>query len=187
MTGARRKDRSLLSQDPQNIRKRIRRKNRDQAEDIALLYKPVEEWDLEELARGMPRNKNGTFVGRRPLWITPKIAAEAKRRLGEEAFSEVAVNVTKAVKVVTDLMQNEDLDEDGYPIVDNRLRLDAAKFVIEHVIGKPKQRVDVGIADSLAEMMADALTNPDGSPAHPVLEGSGEWADEEDEEPNAAD
>lgn len=182
----RKKDRSLLSQDPHAIRQRIRHKNNDMTEDIDLLYKkPVSEWDLEELARGRPRAKNGTFQGGKPRWVSPKIAEEAKRRLKEETMGQLSEHVGFALRVVKDLMTNTDLGEDGYPIVDNRLKLDAAKFVVEHVIGKPRQRVDVEAGDTLQEMLANVLVNPDGSPAHPIIEG--EVLAYGDEDPDEAD
>ena len=60
------------------IRNRLRRgKNRE--EDIALYaehshyFKPVHDWDMEELAHGRPRGKTGGFQGRAPGWLTADI------------------------------------------------------------------------------------------------------------------
>lgn len=169
-----------LSTNPSAVRQRLRRSGRAHDQDLAMIHKPVSEWDLEELARGKPRAKDGSFKGVKPSWISNKVAEEAKRRLKEETIGQLSSHVGMALKVVKDLMDNTELDDDGYPIVDNRLKLDAAKFIVEHTIGKPRQRVDIEAGDTLQDMLAHVLVNPDGTPAHPIIEG--EVVEYEDED-----
>src|SRR5688572_29031807 len=52
------------------IRARARRGRKITERELELLYKPMDEWDEEELARGRPRAADGTFRGKSPSWIT---------------------------------------------------------------------------------------------------------------------
>lgn len=198
--GGRPKDESKLSQDPAQIRVRLRRaakgdKKRDgrMKRDMEMLYrKPIEEWDLEELARGRPRAKDGTFKGRPPSWINPQVQAEAKRRLLEETFGKMAGHIDLAVRTIKDLMTSEEVDENGKPIVDARTKLAAATFTIEHILGKPKAVIEVGADDFTKAVIAQAIVLDDGLPqGHLELEGADvidaefeeneEWGDDDDE------
>lgn len=152
-----------LSTDPKNVRARLRRKNRkvryteDQmAEEAALVYKkPVTEWDMEELARGRPRNAAGDFRGGMPAWITPLVRREAERRLVDMAKAELATHVSSAIKVIYDLMTNDETDfETGRPIVSPQTKLAAAQFIIEQIMGKSKQRVDIEAGQTVTEFLA---------------------------------
>src|SRR5262245_63124610 len=51
-------------------RARRKRKKAGESEEFKRLYKPIEQWDPEELARGRPRSRDGNFTGRPPRWIT---------------------------------------------------------------------------------------------------------------------
>lgn len=167
-----------LSTDPYNVRRRMRRaakKVRDGAVVLAQVqYKPIEEWDMEELARGRPRNARGGFSGRIPKWVTSAVVGEAKKRHEALACAEIGAAVQDAIGVIFDLMTD--------PEVEPRVRLDAAKFVIEHVIGKPTVRVDLDATVNHRELLADALLIPDGQggymPAHPWKEPG--WTGDDD-------
>ena len=152
-----------LSDKPANVRARLRRKDRkikmteDQmAEEVALLprYKRVDEWDYEELARGRPRCADGSFKGPMPGWITPLVRREAERRLVDLAKAELATHVSSAVAVIHNLMMDDEVDEDGKPYVSAAVKLDAAKFVVEQIVGKAKQKVDVEAGQSVTEFLA---------------------------------
>jgi hypothetical protein len=168
-----------LSRDPKHIRKRIRNRVVPLTEDIEMLAnarKPLAEWDLEELARGRPRGPKG-FIGRPPVWLSPAIRTEAGRRLKVEAYSLLSGHVEDAIKVLCDLMLNS---------VDDRIRADAAKFIIEHVIGKAKQQLDVEVGEGVKGMLARALVTRNKQTgelvdAHPVIDlTDADWSDEED-------
>jgi hypothetical protein len=176
------RDPSKLSTKPYDIRKRLRNVESMREQDLELLvandpkWKPVEEWDLEELARGRPRNKNGNWTGRAPKWITPMVLAEAQRRFKQEVYKGLTSYAGDALKVIYNLMMNED--------VDDRLRIDAAKFVVEHAIGKPKVALDIVETAAAHDFMADLLVLEDGSPAHPVthpiIDGEAEEVDDDE-------
>lgn len=194
--GGRPKDESKLSQDPAQIRVRLRRaakgdKKRDgrMKRDMEMLYrKPIEEWDLEELARGRCRASDGTFKGRPPSWITPAVQQEAKRRLLDETFGKMAGHIDIAVRTIKDLMTSEEVDENGKPIVDARTKLAAATFTIEHILGKPKAVIEIGPDDFTKQAIAAAIVLDDGREqdetrfeleAGGVIEGEFEDLDEE--------
>lgn len=169
-----------LSQDPKHIRKRIRGRVTPLSEDVAMLanaQKPLEEWDLEELARGRPRDKEGMFRGRTPIWITPALRSEAARRLKVEALSYLSGHVSDAIKVLVDLMMNAE---------DPKLQADCAKFIIEHVIGKATSKIDLELGEGTKGMLAKALVTRNKTTgqlvdAHPVVDLSeDEWTDEDD-------
>jgi hypothetical protein len=176
----------MPSTDPKAIRRRIRNNAQSLEKvkaDVGLLYKPIEEWDFEELARGRPRNADGKFLtGRKPEWLTPVLQAEIERRLKTITREQLSVHVGAAIKVMHDLMSSTDTDEDGRPLVPASVKLDAAKFIVEQVIGKAKVHVDVDTGDKLTAMLARALVNPDGSSYEPkMIEGAA--VDEEDDDP----
>lgn len=144
---------------------------------LANLVKPVTEWDLEELARGRPRDKDGHFRGRTPTWITPALRSEAARRLKVEAMSYLSGHVDDAIKVLVDLMKNSP---------DEKIQMDAAKFVIEHVIGKATAKVDIEVGNGVRELLADRVVTRDLETgalvdAHPVIDlMADEWSDDDD-------
>lgn len=190
-TGGRPKDESKLSTNPKQVRNRLRRAAKGNQKrdgridrDIAILYqKPIEDWDMEELARGRPRNAAGTFAGRPPSWITPTIQKEAKRRLLDETFGNLAGHVDTAIKAIVKLIESEEVDEKGRPIVDARTQLAASMFVVENIIGKPKAIVEVQADDFTRQAIAAAIVLDDGEDqSHLVLEGDFTVEEEEGDE-----
>lgn len=180
-------DPSRLSKDPKQIRNRLRRKGKKLMEDIDLYIenggiKPLDQWDLEELARGRPRDKNGRWNGRTPDWIQPSVALEARKRLFARAYGGMAAHLDLALRTVAKLMTSKEVDENGRPIVDAAVKLKAAMFIIEHVIGKPTTRVEIEAADMAKQTLARALVLDDGSPAHPVIDGQFQEQEEEDDD-----
>lgn len=192
--GGRPKDLSKLSDKPSQVRVRARRalrraqKTGDDThlkEELQLMYdrgmiKPVEQWDLEELAYGRPRNRNGSFAGKTPTWITPEVTREAKKRLYGHAFGKLGSQVDLAIKTVQNLIENTDVDDKGKPVVDARTKLDAAKFIIEHVIGKPQQLIELDATDQARQMLASAIVLDTGvEDSHLMIEGTAVVTDEE--------
>lgn len=171
-----------LSMDPAQVRVRLRRRSVDAERDVAMLYgKPVEEWDLEELARGRPRNKAGKFSGPRPPWLTPLVLAESRRRLHEETYGQLAGYAQIALKVMKNLMESTEVDANGRPLVDAKTKLAAASFVLEHIIGKPKAVVEINDPSEFQrKALAAAIVLDDGKPqGHlTILEGEFEEVEE---------
>lgn len=185
--GGRPKDESKLSRKPEQIRRRLRRKGRTFMKDLDMLvdvgaFKPVDEWDLEELARGRPRDKNGKWVGRVPNWITTEITKEAKRRLMAETFGHLASHATTAVKVLVRLMTSTEVDDRGKPIVDPATQLKAAQFVLENILGKPKAVIELEAEAFTRSVLASAIVLDDGLPQDDAVVLDGEFTEEEWEE-----
>jgi hypothetical protein len=151
-------------------------------------YKPIDEWTLEELAKGRPRNSDGTWRrGSRPKWITPRISAEIQRRLVIEGRSALGEHLGVAIKLMRDLMLDDTTDVFGRRVVSAQVRADAAKFIIDQVLGKSKQRVDIHTDESFRDILSKAMV-VGGKPAHPVIDG--ELVDDEvndDEEEDVGD
>lgn len=160
-----------LSDKPSAVRARMRKTGKNITRDMEMLYKkPIEEWDMEELARGRPRNKSGNFTGPSPQWITPLVAKQATDRLRVLTKQELSVYAGDAVRVMHDLMTNEDTDMDGKPLVSPNVRLNAAQYVMDQIIGKPTTPVEVTGNVVLESLMARVLVNSDGTPAHPIVD-----------------
>jgi hypothetical protein len=196
--GARPKDESKLSRDPAQIRRRLRRaakgdKKRDGriARDMEMLYqKPLEEWDLEELARGRPRDKNGKFTGRLPSWCGANVQMEAKRRLITETRARLAGHADLAIRTLGNLLVSDECDMNGKPIVDAKTKYAAAAFILEHTIGKPQALVSVEVSEP-KKAIAAAIILDDGAPqghfGGNIIEGEAEWDDDEDKDDDDGD
>lgn len=173
------------SERPRAARRRLRNKaerlEEEISKDIAIAFrKPVEEWDWEELSRGRPRGENGRFEGRKPSWITPAIQAEARRRMRTLTEDELMTHASMAINVLRDIMTDTSEDDFGKPIVPASVRVDAAKYVLNHVIGTPIARVETNQTNPIADLMGDILVNPDGEPSHMIIDMPG--GDEEDDD-----
>ena len=145
---------------PKQIRARARRRNKIDAVELAQLYKPLEEWDPEELARGRPRAKDGTFKGKAPAFIDRALHEEIVRKFETIVRTEMNRSTVEALDFLDKLFKNDEEDERGRPVVSASTKLDAAKFLIEHIVGKPKQRVEQDISVTLQAMLATAMVNP---------------------------
>lgn len=122
----------------------------------ALGGKPIEEWDLDELARGRPRASDGSFKGPAPTWVTAELKEEAYNRFKEYVKGELAGGSLRALSRIKDLIDDAESD---------RVRLDASKFVLEHLIGRPTQEVKGDISLNLQQILAGVLVNPNGAEA----------------------
>lgn len=150
---------------PKQIRARARRRMKraeimTTQEQEVIFRKPIEEWDLEELSRGRPRNAHGNFRGPKPQWITREVHEASMERFKTAIKSEMNATTVSAMEVVTAMLQNEDVDDKGRPIVSASTKLDAAKFLIEHVIGKPKQQLEADVSVKLQGILATVMGNP---------------------------
>lgn len=169
--GGRPKDESKLSRDPKQMRNRLRRGKGKALEADIQMYademwggRNVHEWDLEELAFGRPRDANGHFKGMAPKWITPIVVEEINKRLHTLTRAKLASHMDIAVKAIGKLITSEEVDDKGRPIVDARTKFAAAAFVVEHIIGKPSQHVDVQGGDKVQTAIASAIVLDDGLP-----------------------
>jgi hypothetical protein len=158
---------------PKQIRARARRKaakGKSVTEEVQLLYKPVEEWDAEELARGRPRDSAGGFTGRTPTWVNTQVREESINRFQQVIRGKVQMEAVKALEIVHNLLHDDEVDDKGKPLVPASVKLDAAKWLTEHIIGKPTQRVEQDISVKLQAVLAQAVWSP-SEEAHPAFQG----------------
>jgi hypothetical protein len=87
----------------------------------------ISQLDEEELARGYPRAADGSF--RNPPIVIPRaIHARMMRELFDRANVKLRENLTDAAMTMTSIMNNPELDA--------KVRMDAAKWLVERVMGK---------------------------------------------------
>ncbi len=150
---------------PKQIRARARRKmNRGNvmtAQEFDYLFeKPIEEWDMEELARGRPRNSRGGFSGPKPKWITAAVHERAMERYTAAVKTDMQATTVDALTTIRWIIQNEDVDDKGKPIVPASTKLEASKFLLEHVVGKPTQRIESDVSVKLQGILGQVMVNP---------------------------
>ena len=150
---------------PKQIRARARRKmaraERMSEQELEYLYgKPIDDWDLEELARGRPRGPDGTFRGPKPKWVSSAIHEEAMERYTAAVKSDMNATTVDALETLKHLIANEEVDDRGRPVVPSSVKLDAAKFLLEHVVGKPKQRIESDVSIKLQGILGQVMVNP---------------------------
>lgn len=152
--------RRKLVMTPRQIRARARRTNRMSKEEFEILYKPVEDWDEEELARGRPRNSAGDFRGPAPQWLTREVYEKALERFKQIVRMEVNAMGPVAMGVIRRIMTDEATDSRGKWRTPASARLQAAQLMMEHIIGKPIQEMHSEVSVKLQAILADATVGP---------------------------
>jgi hypothetical protein len=175
----RQRDPKTMSHDPAQMRRRIRRKagyaDREIEHYLETVYeKPIDQWDWEELARGRPRSKRGDFSGYSAKWLTPLVVKEARRRLVEGIYGDLGTSAQFAVQTLQRLVSDGE--------VDDRVALEAAKYILDHILGKPKALVEIDASDNVRQFLANAIVLDDGRPQHQVIEGQYQSNDEEEDD-----
>ena len=149
------------------LRARARRKMKSglrltDEEFVELCGKPIEAWDLEELAKGRPKDKNGAFSGHSP---SQYMARETQERI-ETLFKQkvrgsMNVATVDALSTLHGVLNNDDYDFKGKPVVAASTKVDVAKFLVEHLLGKPTQRVESDISVKLQGILAGVMVAPE--------------------------
>lgn len=163
--GRRHPDHPDLSMNKKAIRNRTRRRGRITTKEFEELYRPIEEWDEEELARGRPRAKDGTFRGTAPKWLTREVHETAMARFKEIVQGKLREEGITALSVIHSILADDTLDERGKPVVPASTKLDASKWLIEQVVGKPKQTTETDISVKLQAVLAHAMVGGDAAPS----------------------
>jgi hypothetical protein len=163
---------------PKQIRARARRKaargNLMTTQEQEIIFtKPIDEWDLEELSRGRPRATDGTFRGPKPRWITREVHEQSMDLFKAALKTEMNYTTVTAMDVLRATIQNEEVDDKGKPLVPASTKVDAAKFLIEHVVGKPKQHIDADVSVKLQGILATVMGNPAQTLMSPETGGQG--------------
>lgn len=154
------------------VRARTRRKmekgKKISEEDFdAWAGKPIDEWDIEELARGRPRDGGGGFRGAPPKYMPRAVHERIAERFKMLVRDQMNSNTVQALGVISNLLTNEEVDDKGKPLVPAGTKLDAAKWLVEHVIGKPVQPTQTDISVKLQGVLAAVTVNPVMDANHP--------------------
>jgi len=131
-----------------------------QAEKQAYYQKPLADWDPEELARGRPRNSKGNFKGPKPTWITAEMHEETIDRFKSIIRTGMRVATVDAIEFMKTMIADNSVDNRGRPIVPASTKLQAAQFLVEHLVGKPTQRIESDVSVKLQAIMASVMVNP---------------------------
>lgn len=175
--------RPATSTSPKQIRARARRQQLAAAEAFDMLAKPIEEWDAEELARGRQRDKSGGWRGKGSPYMDRALHERIIAQFQKVVKGEIAQHTVLALKVMQTILEDESLDGKGKPRVSAQAKLDAAKFCIEHIIGKPTQHTETDISVKLQGILGMAMVNPTTNgqfaPTQAYIEvGPGHYRDE---------
>lgn len=163
---------------PRQVRARARRRMAraeimsDQEMEV-IFRKPIDEWDLEELARGRPRSIDGSFRGPKPKWITRAVHEQSMERFKAAVKSDMNATTVDAMTSLRGMIMNEEVDDKGKPIVPPSVKLDAAKFLLEHVVGKPKQQLEADVSVQLQSILAVVMANPAETLMSQAMGGAG--------------
>lgn len=140
-------------------------------QEFEALYKPIEDWDLEELAKGRPRAANGKFTGRVPSWITREVHEKAMERFQLVIKSELSAMNGDALDTMRWILNSDAEDAKGKPLVPASVKAQMSMFLIEHTIGKPKQHVQQDISVKLQAVLGAVMANPNEALAPPSQGG----------------
>jgi hypothetical protein len=105
------------------------------ATDILVGIEDISTWDNEEIRRGRRRGKNGTFVGRSPVVVPMALHQEAIKRTFEEAQELMREGLVPAVKYLTAIINDPD--------VEPKDKLKATQMILDRVLGKAVERVEI--------------------------------------------
>lgn len=174
-----------LSDNPKQVRRRARKHQKKMEAELTRLYKkPIEEWDMEELAHGKPRDPQGQFKGQSPKWVTRQVHEEAMRRFKQMLNAKVRVVSVPAVDVLLNLMTDNQYvyDDEGQPVrylVPPSVKAQIGQYLIDHIVGKATQPVENKgeVMHHIQSILATSMVNPDQEP----LELSHEDDDDDDE------
>lgn len=108
------------------------------------------DWDEEELKRGQRRDRNGNFVGRPPEVVPKRIHDELVRRTLSKAQAKLVDNLDEGIDILINLAKGAD--------VDDKVRLQAVKEIMDRVMGKAADRIEVSLKDAPYEEAAQRAT-----------------------------
>ncbi len=156
------------------VRSRMRRKIQkgqkvDDETFEAWAGKPIDDWDIEELARGRPRDARGGFRGKPPKYMPRAVHERIAERFKMLVRDQLNQNAVQALGVVSNLITSDDVDDKGKPLVPASVKLDASKWLVEHVIGKPVQPTQTDVSVKLQGILGAVMVNPILDSDHPDM------------------
>lgn len=95
---------------------------------------------------------------------------------------ELMVHAQTAIETLVGLMTNQEVNDWGNAVVPAGVKMNCAQYVLNHVVGMPKQRVEMDTHNPLEELLGSILVNPDGQPSHGPMILDGELVDDEEDD-----
>lgn len=95
----------------------------------------LSEWDDEELRRGQRRDRNGRFQGAPPKVVPKAVHDELVKRTLSKAQQIMHDSLEDAVTMLKDIATN--------PLVEEKDRLRAINMIMDRVMGKPQEKIEV--------------------------------------------
>lgn len=152
------------------VRRKIKKGKKISDEDFeSWSGKPIDEWDIEELARGRPRDARGGFRGMPPKYMPRAVHERITERFKMLVRDQMNANAVQALGVVSNLISSDDIDDKGKPIVPASVKLDASKWLVEHVIGKAVQPTQTDVSVKLQGILGAVMVNPTFDDSHPDM------------------
>jgi hypothetical protein len=108
---------------------------------------PVSEWSIEEIKRGRPANRDGTFDGPWPR-LTGKQQSDIRRELLKRGQAEFDQAHVEAIKVLVQIAKSGEKDGD---------RVKAALAIIERVAGKVPDKVEIKSSDPWQDILDEIM------------------------------
>lgn len=176
-----------LSDSKKQARARARRAHARQQRidaEIDLMYKPLDEWDEEELAKGVPRELWGKKAAGQLKWMPRAVHEEIVERYQAVVKGQLRELTPAAIRQMIYLLENEERDRRGKPIVSANVKVTIIQLLLEHVVGKPTQRIEADVSVKMQAMLAHVMVVPDqeGGEMTQGFMGLGPPPDEEDDE-----
>lgn len=109
----------------------------------------LSDWSDEELQRGQKKSRRGTWEGRPPKIVPKALHDELVRRTMSKAGELLRDNLVGATEVLISLATGED--------VDDAVRLKASAMIMDRVLGKTPERVDLNVRKTPFETTMEKL------------------------------
>jgi len=108
--------------------------------------------DVEELARGRLRNKNGNFAGRPPRALPTEMVKAMRREFFKRGDAMFEDNYIMAIKTMVSIMKYSD---------DDAVRFRAAQYVVERIAGKTPEHVSISVDAPWQVLLSKILVPPE--------------------------
>jgi hypothetical protein len=113
----------------------------------------VEDLDLDELAKGQLKDKNGRFTGRPPKFLPRQIVDAMRNEHYKRVNAVLEESLTDMVKTMRDIAK--DKKQDG------GTRLKAAIYVYERFMGKTPEKINITSESRVQDIVDEILYDID--------------------------
>jgi hypothetical protein len=141
-------------------RRRYARADKLVADAEPWLRKPYDEWDDEEIARGRPRDAAGGFRGRTSRYVSREVHERAMERFKGLVRENMNSMTLDALTVMRQVIGDDEEDKRGRPRVPASVKIQAAQYLLDHIVGRPMQPTKSDISVKLQGILGTVMVNP---------------------------